>query len=254
MFLYIIFNKINGKMYVGITKNIKERWRRHRITAKGKKTYRQAIHWAIAKYGESNFIFKPIEILPDLEAANTREKEWIKSLKENNYQLYNETDGGDGGLGYKWTDEQKKIASERNSGTGNPMYGIQLFGEANGNYGKEMKPHVKNILLTYRRKLSDEKILEIKTLFETGNYTQTSLAKQFNVNLTTIHSIVKEKRGSNKNKSKILTKKNMTIEDARSIKTMYASGNYTQKELAKQFNCSSDHINAIINGRKWKDS
>jgi len=32
---------------------------------------------------------------------------------------------------------------------------------------------------------------------------------------------------------------------------MYSTGNYTQKELAQQFNCSLTHMNKIINGKKW---
>lgn len=241
-------------MYVGITKNLTSRWKRHAWDAKSKNLAKKhAIQHAIAKYGINNFIFKMIEILPDLETANAREKEWIKSLKENNYQLYNETEGGDGTPGRTWNEEQKQQASMRNSGADNPMYGVQLFGEANGNYGKEMKPHVRDALLKIRRKLTDQQISEIQSLFSTGEFTQTSLAERFNVSLTQIHRIIKGKSWGDKKHDEILTKKNMTIEDARTLKELYYTGNYTQKELAKQFNCSVTHINKIINGKKWKN-
>lgn len=254
MFLYLIYNKLNEKLYVGITNNPKERWRRHRSMSKGDVMRRNAIHWALAKYGVDNFIFKPIEILPDLDAANIREKEWISFLKDMKFQIYNETGGGDGTAGTKWTDERKLKMSISQSGTGNPMYGVQLFGKANGNFGKEMKPHVKEELLQHRRKLNDEQIKEIQTLYLTGKYTQTQLSKQFNVSLTQIHRIVKGKSWGDKKHDAILTKKNMTADDAHMIKTMYATGNYKQKELAEQFSCSANHIYRIISGKKWKDA
>jgi group I intron endonuclease len=221
--------------------------------SKGDVTRRNAIHWALAKYGVDNFIFKTMETLSDLNAANIREREWVCLLKEMKFQIYNETDGGDGTAGTKWTDERKLKMSISQSGTGNPMYGIQLFGEANGNFGKPMKPHVKEELLKHRRKLSDEQIKEIQTLFTINSYTQTQLSKQFNVSITQIHRIVKGKSWGDKGHDAILTKKNMTADDARMIKTMYATNNYTQKELAKQFSCSANHIGKIISGKKWKD-
>jgi len=132
------------------------------------------------------------------------------------------------------------------------MYGVQLFGEANGNFGKEMKTHVKKELLKHRRKLTNDQIKEIQLLFVIENYTQTQLSKQFNVSLTQIHRIVKGKSWGDKRHDEILTKKNLTIEDVSMLKKLYATGDYTQKELSKQFNCSLTHINKIINGKKWK--
>lgn len=253
MFLYMIFNKINGKIYVGISNNLEKRWKRHKSNAKSKNLARKhAIHHALAKYGFENFIFKSIEQLPDLDTANIKERDWIKTLKDFKYQLYNETDGGDGHLGVKWTDEQKKKASERNSGSDNPMYGVQLFGEDNPNFGKKMKPHVKEGLLKTRRKLSDEQIQEVQSLYSTGDYTQTKLANQFNISLTQIHRIVKGKSWGHKNHDEILTKKNLTLEDVSQIKLLYATDNYTQKELGIRFNCTASHINRILNNKKWK--
>lgn len=50
-----------------------------------------------------------------------------------------------------WEDEERRRKmSERNSGEGNPMYGVRLTGERNHNYGKPMKEETK-------RKLSEAK-------------------------------------------------------------------------------------------------
>jgi len=252
-YLYLIYNCKNGKLYVGYTQNPKQRWLRHKSTSRGKLKNRYAIHWALAKYGVDNFIFKVVESVVGQDCAKNREMEWIRILKEYKYQLYNETDGGEGCLGLPWTPEHKEYMSKLMSGAGNPMCGVQLFGEANGNFGKEMKPHVKEKLLNIRRKLTDEQISEIRTLFETGKYTQTQLSKQFGVSLTQIHRIVRDKSWGNKKHDSIITKKNLTKEDVIEIRFMYASGNYTQKEIAIKYNCSVTHINRIINGKKWKN-
>jgi len=224
-YVYQIRNKINNKLYVGITINCEKRWRRHCLQAHHK--IKHAIHWAILKYGETNFEFKQTEICSSWDEVCERERFWIKTLKETGHQLYNETDGGEG------------------------SFGVRRYGSDNPNYGKEMKPHVKQELLKHRRKLNDEQIQEIQSLYSTGNYTQTQLSEQFNVSLTQIHRVVTGKSWGDKNHDEILTKKNLTIEDVNSVKSMYASGDFTQKELGLKFNCTTSHINRIINGKKW---
>lgn len=227
-YVYGIYNKLNGKLYIGATANCEKRWKRHQNMTNPNIKIKHAIHWALIKYGVNNFIFKKIEELNDWKFALQQERTWIKTLKNLGYQLYNETDGGEG------------------------SFGVRRYGKDNPNFGKEMKAHVKEELLKHRRKLSDEQIKEIQTLFKTNEYTQSSLAEQFNVSLTQIHRIVRGKSWGDKEHDAIITKKNMTADDARQIKKMYATGNYTQKELAEQFNCTSAHICRIIAGKKWK--
>ncbi len=198
-YLYLIFNTINGKLYVGITNNPRERWKRHKSDAKSKKRY--AVHCAINKYGADKFAFKVIEELETKEQANDREAEWIKFLKENSYQVYNETDGGDGVTGTKWTEERKRRMSRLNSGEGNPMHGVQLFGKANGNYGNSMKSHVKEALLKVRAKITKEQVKEICDLFATGKYKQAELCRIFSLSAAQISRIVNGKRWSIQNNS-----------------------------------------------------
>jgi group I intron endonuclease len=227
-YVYQIRNKINNKLYIGITVNCEKRWRRHCLQAHH--TVKRAIHWATLKYGEDNFVFEQIETCLGWDEACNRERFWIKHLKDNNHQLYNETDGGEG------------------------SFGARRYGANNPNYGKEMKPHVKEELLKVRRKLTNEQIQEIQSLYATDNYTQTQLSEQFKVSLTQIHRIVKGKSWDDKKHDEVLTKKNLTLEDVSNIKALYATGNYTQKELGIQFNCTTSHINRILNGKKWKHS
>lgn len=62
----------------------------------------------------------------DYEQAKLKEKEFISLYGRKNTcngLLCNLTDGGEGALGYKYTDERKKYLSKKYSGEQNPFYG-----------------------------------------------------------------------------------------------------------------------------------
>ena len=85
--IYKITNKINGKIYIGQSNDIKRRFLEH--------TYRDKlpIDIAIKKYGKENFSFEILEECPT-EQLNEKETYWIKELKALKYG-YNCTIGGD---------------------------------------------------------------------------------------------------------------------------------------------------------------
>lgn len=199
-YLYGIYNKLNGKLYVGFTVSMRRRWYEHRKHTKKLSKYSYAVHYAMSKYGFDNFIYKQIDFALSLNEANQKEVAWIKELKSFGYQLYNETDGGDGtkgNTGHKWTEKRKRAMSKLNSGEGNPMYGVQLFGETNGNYGKKMKPHVKEKLLAIRSKITEEQVKEMRDLYATGNYKQADLCRKYNLSAAQVCRILKGTRWQN---------------------------------------------------------
>lgn len=83
--IYQIVNNINGKGYVGQSKNIERRWIAHKESKKDYPLYK-----AFKKYGIENFTFKIIEECNSNE-LNEKEKYYIQ--KENSE--YNQTEGGD---------------------------------------------------------------------------------------------------------------------------------------------------------------
>ena len=101
-YIYTITNKINGKIYIGLTqKTPQERWKMHVNTAynKNSKDFNALFKKAIRKYGKDNFIIETIEECNTIEELKEKEIYWIKKLKtyafeEDNWG-YNSTKAGD---------------------------------------------------------------------------------------------------------------------------------------------------------------
>lgn len=92
--IYKYTNKINNKIYIGLSNDIKRRYNEH--LCKAKSGDRMYIHQAILKYGIENFDFEILETFEeeDRMLMGEREKYWISFY--NSYENgYNETTGGD---------------------------------------------------------------------------------------------------------------------------------------------------------------
>lgn len=110
LFLYQILNLVNGKRYIGITSDPDYRKWQH-FTGLGSKM----VFNAIKKYGLENFEFKVLicgenDYIKWLEVEKI--KEW-NTMKPNGYNL---TVGGEGVVGYKFTDEVKQRMSKSHLG------------------------------------------------------------------------------------------------------------------------------------------
>lgn len=95
--IYKITNLINNKVYIGLSTNIKERWRAHRSRPFQKKShqYNYYLYRAIRKYGLENFSF---EVVEECQKEELGEKEiyWINYYHSNDEQFgYNRTSGGE---------------------------------------------------------------------------------------------------------------------------------------------------------------
>ncbi len=141
---YTVYMHISpsGKRYVGITcLKPKKRW----ANGKGYKKNKYFIN-AINKYGWDNFQHIIVAKGLDEETAKWLEIELIRVWDSTNPNKgYNITFGGDGGNGYKPSDETRKKMSEAKKGKylgeKHPMYG--KYGENNPNYGKTRSEETK---------------------------------------------------------------------------------------------------------------
>jgi group I intron endonuclease len=156
-FIYLAKNLLNGKCYVGQTKNFNERVKGHLKEADTGKGY--AFHAAIRKHGKENFIFEVIEECDD-EAANERERVWIDRF-DSFKRGYNLTSGGDcfefseetlqkiRDANSNLSDEQKYIRGSAYRGKHLSEEHKQKLREANK--GKKPPPHSEETL----RKMSE---------------------------------------------------------------------------------------------------
>lgn len=155
--VYIHTNKVNGKRYVGITRqSVQERWR----DGKG---YRKCIYFyrAIEKYGWDGFDHEIFASNLTEKEAQHMEKLLIKELQTQDPEFgYNISDGGSI---TRISEEGRKRLSEQKKGELNPNFGrivseeekkhlSELFsGERNPNYGRK---HTEEA----RRKMSEANI------------------------------------------------------------------------------------------------
>jgi group I intron endonuclease len=102
-YIYTIQNRLNLKIYIGLSKDYKRRWAKHKYSARcvdlGKKTLKdngiQVIHCAMAKHGIDNFEFQVIEEFETLNEVCEAEDFWIEFFNtRNRYFGYNIARGG----------------------------------------------------------------------------------------------------------------------------------------------------------------
>lgn len=124
--VYMHYNLINGKRYIGQTKNIKKRW--HPNAYKGSREF----YYAIQKYGWENFNHIILKDQLTQKEANYWEKYYIDLYKTINPEYgYNLLDGSsqnpilfgenNGFFQKKHTEESIKIMKEKKYGGNNPM-------------------------------------------------------------------------------------------------------------------------------------
>lgn len=108
MICYLVYNRINGKCYVGQTvKTLKERWYLHCKSAKGKS--RLPIHNAIRKYGPEAFMIGWLSHARDREELNAIEKHFIVRYNSQVPNGYNRTEGGAGFNGQHTEASRRKM-------------------------------------------------------------------------------------------------------------------------------------------------
>ena len=107
-FVYAHINRINRKVYVGISKNPIARWGKNGCLYKG-----SVFGKAINKYGWDNFDHMIIEDDVTLNQAKVLEKLYIKALDSKVPNGYNVTDGGEGTQGYHLAEGTKRRISEK---------------------------------------------------------------------------------------------------------------------------------------------
>lgn len=175
--IYAIINTCNNKIYIGQSKNIKNRINRHKSELKHNKHRNLYLQREFNKYGAQCFSFKVLEFC-DADKLNEAEGRYIKLYNSTDYNNgFNATYGGEN---TQWTDEARK----KRSGNGNPMFGKKL--------SKEHLEAVRIANLGTSDKLIPDDVVDIKQKLLNGIDAHL-LARQYNVSYSTIHKIYRVK-------------------------------------------------------------
>ena len=133
--IYLIRNKLNGRVYVGAASIFGDRWRNHRRLLRSGKHHAFRLQRSWNKHGETSFVFEVVEFIkqddhPDIVsfklALKNREQYWMdfhnSALEKNGFNL---SPAAFSLLGFKrpeetkakhragWTPERRKANSEK---------------------------------------------------------------------------------------------------------------------------------------------
>lgn len=112
--VYCIKNKVNGKLYVGVTtKGYKNRFTSHVWHSRKSSGNCRVLYNAMRKYGQAAFSVELIDTASSFEEMNQLERKYIAMLGSMHPNGYNLTDGGDAG---SFAEETRLMASKRLKG------------------------------------------------------------------------------------------------------------------------------------------
>lgn len=140
--IYKITNQINGKAYIGFTKNFMKRmWDHNRTANKGKG---QAIHAAIRKYGWDNFSKEELYYSTDKQHALDMEDVFINLHETKGVKGYNVTRGGQQGppKGYVRKPMTKEQLARFHDRAEDPEIRRKISEALRGNKNRLGRPHV----------------------------------------------------------------------------------------------------------------
>ena len=129
--IYLIWNMVNGKKYVGqTTKTVGERFYAHSYAD-------SVIGRAIRKYGRENFRYGVIKSCISSEELNYWEKFFVSALKAKTPYGYNMTDGGE--YVFAMTNETRKKISVAQLGEKHHFFGKHHTDEHRAKMSKKFK-------------------------------------------------------------------------------------------------------------------
>lgn len=154
--IYLVTCLVNDKVYVGQTsRSLERRWAGH---VKKSRNPRNHFHLAIQKYGKENFKIEELEsfVAPSKEELKVfldrAERSYIEKYNSL-HSGYNSTVGGEGTLGFRFSDESKEKLRRLNSGENNYNFGKHLSDETKEKIRKARMGH--SVSEETKRKISE---------------------------------------------------------------------------------------------------
>ena len=203
MYLYIV-KFTNNKKYIGITSNIQDRKRKHKMRVKRGDT--ECFYNDIRKYGWDNLEWVVLggydswEHLCAIEVEEIgRYNTYMNTTGSNGYNM---TLGGEGTRGFTHSKEYRERLSKGWTGEGNPNYGKKISTDQKRKLktGREkhrctqegvdrQKANTPKRGRHHNAKLTLKEVDAIRNKFEERIYTYRSLAKEYKISETTTRII-----------------------------------------------------------------
>lgn len=108
--IYVISNKVTGKVYVGQARNPRRRWATHLCDLRKGSHDNSKLQRAFTKYGEDAFIFTVIEVCTE-DQLDSREQFFIDSFEALGQMGYNLSPKAGSTKGFRMSPEQKEKLS-----------------------------------------------------------------------------------------------------------------------------------------------
>ncbi len=213
MQIYLITNTINGKQYVGQTvQTLEARWKLHRHNEKC-----IALHRAIKKYGAEAFSLAVLETCSTIEQLNEAERAWIEKLNTRVPNGYNIREGGGNGPHSEESKaKMREIQSNRSQEWKDNMRAgyvrrsqDEAWKGALSKAAKKRTPTKKQLDALAAGRLKDrkgspgesnpnskvttEQVVEIRRLYDTGDFSQQQLADRFGLTQIGVSAIIRRK-------------------------------------------------------------
>lgn len=144
--VYKITNKVNGKIYIGIT-NQGSGVRYYKHWSDARKGDPCPIHKAMTKYGKENFTLEIIDFADTYDELKEKEKFYIKKFNSMDRSVgYNLTEGGDGTFGRLHSEETKEKIRQKALGRKASEEAKKRMSESRkGKCSAKMKSHLQEI-------------------------------------------------------------------------------------------------------------
>lgn len=230
--IYLITNKINGKIYIGQSVDIYRRYAQHlragqpeKYANRGERDLNTPIHLAMQKYGIENFSLSVLEECSK-EELNDKERYWISVYDSCNKNIgYNISQGGQDKVGAKGEFHSQAKLTQK---------------EVN-----DIKDKLKNTSLS---------LTEINKIYPQVTKSILSMINQGHIWIDEneqypLRAMNSGSKGSKNPRSKI------SEDIAMEIRTKYSEG-YSPTELAKEYSkkypISESGVKAIVYGRSYK--
>lgn len=255
--IYALYTDEDGIKYIGYTKfQLEKRLKQHKKEAKTlnkDNTYKTKNHrcnWLRKNLNDVKIILIEDDIF-NWNITKEREIYWISYYRQSGIKLVNSTNGGDGSLGVKMTEENKEHLRQINTGKKASKETRQKMSEVRRGENNPFS------------KLTENDVIEIRRLIQNKELSRNEIAKKFNISKCSVNGIIIgrswkfskgdiQKRQSKSQQGEKNPRAKVTESDVIEIRRLYSNKEMSLKNIAKQFNVSSGCISKIIHRIRWK--